>query len=461
MSHSTRRKSSGILVMKFGGTSVQDAAAIRNVIEIVLRRSEHVLVVASACSGVTNQLLDAAQKAGNRDEKAARAEIRMIQKRHIAIAETLLEGSPRLEGVIAEIEEKCGELSALCRGMAILGECSVRSLDTFATYGERLSTLLLHEGLLLRDPQAKLFDAQRVIITDDAFTHALPDIPLIQQKVHEELVPLFKDTKIIVTQGFIGSTRDGLTTTIGRGGGDYTASLLGVAADAKEIQIWTDVNGVLTADPRMVPHARNIAELTFNEASELAYFGAKVLHPDTILPAVEKAIPVRVLNSREPLHPGTVILKEIQGQGSVGVKSIASKKGIRVINISSTRMFLAHDYLKAVFDIFEKYETIVHSIASSEVTISVTLDDTAHLEEIVASLQKFAEVRVEEHRAIVCAIGEDLQPTPGIVGRLFSAITDINVQMISQGASETNISFVINEADVERAVRLLHAAFFE
>lgn len=461
MSTTARRKSSGILVMKFGGTSVQDAAAMSNVIDIVVRPKGKVLVVSSACAGVTNQLLDAAHKAGTRDEKGARAVIRQIQKHHTGVAQALLGQNGQAEGIIASIEEHCGELLALCHGMAILGECSVRSLDTFAAYGERLSTLVLHAGFVARGVRAALFDVRQVMITDNSFTRAVPDIPEMEQRVTSLLVPAFADADVVVTQGFVGATRDGLTTTIGRGGSDYSASLLGVAAGVSEIQIWTDVSGVLTADPRIVPHAQNIAELTFNEASELAYFGAKVLHPDTIKPAVEKAIPVRVLNSREPLHPGTVILKEIVGQTSVGVKSIASKKGIVVLNISSTRMFLAHDYLKAVFDIFEKYETIVHSIASSEVTISVTLDDVTHLDAIIADLEKFSQVRREDHRAIICAVGEDLQPTPGIVGRLFSAISGINVQMISQGASETNISFVISEEDVDTAVRKLHAAFFE
>ncbi len=449
------------LVMKFGGTSVQDAAAMSNVIAIVRRKKRRALVVSSACAGVTNMLLDAAQRAGARDEKGARAIVRQIQKHHLAIATALLESSAEYEAITTLIEESCGELSALCHGMAILGECSARSLDTFASFGERLSTPILAAAFRHAGSNAVLFDVREVMITDGVFTHAAPDIAALNARSTERLVPLLASHDVVVTQGFIGSTPEGITTTIGRGGSDYSASLLGVAVNAIEIEIWTDVNGVLTADPRLVPHARNIAALTFNEASELAYFGAKVLHPETIKPAVEKNIPVRVLNSREPDHAGTVILREVSGQASVGVKSIASKKDITLLNITSSRMFLAHDYLKAVFDIFEKYDTVVHSIASSEVTITVTLDDTRHLDHIVEELRRFAQVRIDGKRAIVCCVGEDLQPTPGIAGRIFTAIAGINVQMISQGASETNISFVIDETDVERAVRGLHAAFFE
>lgn len=447
--------------MKFGGTSLQDAPAMLNVVDIVTSRKERVLVVASACASMTNLLLEASSKAGAREEKEARAAIRKIQKHHLTCAEELLAGDPQFEVVKEAIETHCAELMALSHGMAILGECSVRSVDTFASYGERLSTLLLNAAFVHRGARSVLLDVRTVMITDAAFTHAIPDVPQINERVQGELIPLFDNADVVVTQGFVGSTADGLTTTIGRGGSDYSASLLGVAAGAREIQIWTDVNGVLTADPRIVPNAQNISELTFNEASELAYFGAKVLHPETIKPAVEKAIPVRVLNSREPSHPGTLILKEVVGQSSVGVKSIAYKKGVVVLNISSMKMFLAHDYLKAVFDVFEKYETVVHSIAASQVTITVTLDDRTHLDAIVFALLEFAHVRAFTNRAIVCAVGEDLKPTPGVAGRIFTAIKDINIEMISQGASETNISFVLDEADVETAVRLLHAEFFE
>ncbi|HET7152532.1 MAG TPA: lysine-sensitive aspartokinase 3 [Candidatus Kapabacteria bacterium] len=450
-----------MIVMKFGGTSVQDAAAMLNVIDIVRKRKQKVLVVSSACAGMTNLLLEAAQKAGARDEKSAKKLITSIEKHHLAIAETLITDEDRLAKTYAQIEQYCDDLRSLSHGMAILGECSPRSLDAFASYGEMLSTTVLAAGFEEREPDALLEDVRKYMVTDDAFTKAQPDIPEMTTRVTSELLPLFTKHKIIITQGFIGATPDGIRTTIGRGGSDYSAALLGVAANAKEIQIWTDVNGVLTADPRLVPHAQNIAALTFHEASELAYFGAKVLHPETIKPAVDKNIPVRVLNSRQPDHPGTLILREIQEQDSVGVKSIASKKDITLLNITSTRMFLAHDYIKAVFDIFEKYETIVHLIASSEVTISVTFEDTSHLDQIIEELQRFAQVKMVPKRAIICAVGEDLTPTPGIVGKLFSSISNINVQMISQGASETNISFVIDEQDVEKAVQQIHKAFFE
>jgi aspartate kinase len=264
----------------------------------------------------------------------------------------------------------------------------------------------------------------------------------------------------VVTQGFIGATPQGVPTTIGRGGSDFSAALIGALLHASEIQIWTDVDGILTADPTLVPEAKKIKLMSFAEASELAYFGARVLHPETILPAIERNIPVRVLNSRNPGSSGTLIMARPHTDVHCIVKSVAYKEGISLISIVSSRMFLAHGFLENVFDVFHKYETVVHTVATSDVSISVTVNDTTHLAQIVEELRPFASVNVDHHKAIVCVVGDNLRNSAGIAARILNAIRDININMISQGASEINISFVVDEDCIGPVVRRLHQELF-
>ncbi|HKQ76589.1 MAG TPA: aspartate kinase, partial [Blastocatellia bacterium] len=267
------------------------------------------------------------------------------------------------------------------------------------------------------------------------------------------------DGGVPVTQGFIGSTADGVTTTIGRGGSDYSASIIGAAMGADEIQIWTDVDGIMSTDPRIAPEAAKVKIMSFAEASELAYFGAKVLHPSTLLPAMVRDIPVRVLNSRRPEVEGTAIVRSSPPSRAV-VKAIAFKRGITVINVTSDRMLMAHGFLSRLFAIFDKHETSIDMVATSEVSVSMTLDDTRYLDAIVADLQRLGEVSVERDAALICLVGENLKFTPGVASRIFSSIEEINVSMISHGASAINVSFIVDGGSVERAVRSLHREFF-
>jgi aspartate kinase len=267
-----------------------------------------------------------------------------------------------------------------------------------------------------------------------------------------------------VTQGFIGSTSDGadsVTTTIGRGGSDYSASIIGAAVDAEEIQIWTDVDGIMTTDPRIAPEAAKVKIISFAEASELAYFGAKVLHPSTLLPAMAKDIPARVCNSRRPevAGAGTSIVRHAPPSRAI-VKAIAFKRGITVINVASDRMLMAHGFLSRLFAVFDKHETSIDMLATSEVSVSMTLDDTRRLDEIVADLQSLGEVSVERDQALICVVGENLKFTPGVAARIFSSIEQVNVSMISHGASAINVSFIVNGASIEQAVKSLHREFF-
>jgi aspartate kinase len=265
---------------------------------------------------------------------------------------------------------------------------------------------------------------------------------------------------IIVTQGFIGSNANGITTTLGRGGSDYSASIIGAALNAEEIQIWTDVDGVLTADPRIVSKAQKLRIISFREAAELAYFGAKVLHPSTIFPAVKKDIPVIVLNSKRPENTGTRIVSS-PPKTNVPVKSIACKRGITVVNVQSLRMLMAYGFLESIFSVFNKYETSVDLVSTSEVAVSLTIDNTSKLDKIVAELSTFAEVTIVEKQGIICVIGDQMRSTAGVAAQIFQALQKINLVMISQGASEINLSLVIDESQIDEAMRQLHKQFFE
>jgi aspartate kinase len=275
----------------------------------------------------------------------------------------------------------------------------------------------------------------------------------------QELRPFLETGVIPVLGGFIGATISGSTTTLGRGGSDYTAAIIGAALSASEIQIWSDVTGVLTADPRVVPEAQTIERLSYSEAAELAYFGAKVLHPKTIQPAIESSIPVRICNSRAPEERGTLVGPETETSPHT-VKAIAHKSGVTTVQITSARMLGAYGFLRALFEVFEKHRTVVDVVTTSEVSVSLSLDDAERLPEIVQELEVLGTVRVEKGRAIVCVVGEGLRGTPGIAGKVFSTISDINVSLISQGASSINFTFAVEEERVNEAVRRLHEAFF-
>src|SRR5262245_26600133 len=326
------------------------------------------------------------------------------------------------------------------------------------SFGEQWSALILYHFLLQRDVPVELIDSRSVMITDKEFNRATP----LFDEIHARCNEFFADKQIVITQGFIGTTRDGIVTTLGRGGSDYSASIFGAALDAEEIQIWTDVNGILTADPSILPEAQPIPELSFDEASELAYFGAKVLHPSTILPAVRKNIPVRVLNSKSPDQDGTLIQHNSNGNGDCIVKSIAYKEGITVITIKSTEMLMSHTFLARLFEIFSRYKKSIDVIATAKVSVSLTIDDSSNLEKICAELKEFAEVQVEYGKAVFCVVGENMKSYRGIAAKVFGALDEngINVELISNGASHINLTFVIDEGEIKSAVEALHNTLF-
>lgn len=450
-----------LVVMKFGGTSVEDAKAMERTAAIVRGRRERgksAVVVVSAMAKVTDQLLAAASAAGRGDRPGALAIAARLRNRHIETAADLISGE-RLAKLQIALDREFDALDDLLRGIAAVGELTPRTNDLVVSFGERLSSRMVAEAFDQRGLNGIQVDARTCIITDSHYGKAAPIESAIEQKLLALVLPLIEDGKTPVLGGFIGSTAEGITTTLGRGGSDYTAALVGGGLHAGAIEIWTDVNGIMTTDPRICPDALRVKTISFEEAAELAYFGAKVLHPATILPAVQKSIPVWVLNSRNAENEGTKITA-MAAKCASPFKSIAAKKKLTIIDVVASRMLMSHGYLKAVFDVFDKYECAIDMVSTSEVSISLTVDSNQRLPEICAELSKIADVKMEGHKALVCLVGEDIRGHNGIAGQVFSAISHVNVRMISQGASEINMSFMIDEEDVEEAVRSLHAVFF-
>lgn len=447
-----------MIVMKFGGTSVESAAAIERVAGIVrARQQRQPVVVVSAMGKTTNKLLAIAAAAmqGNRAEYIR--QLHDLRDFHSREARQVVPLDHRAE-LDRTLDEHFQELTELVKGLAVLGELTPRSIDAISSYGERLSSYIVtlafrHFGM----PAAHL-DSRRVILTDKRHTQAAPNLSETYKRLAATVPPLAKDA-VVVMGGFIGATDEGVTTTLGRGGSDFTASIVGAGIGAEEIQIWTDVDGMLTADPTILPGGHRVKMISFAEAAELAYFGAKVLHPATVLPAIEKSIPVLILNSRRPEVPGTRIVADSVPCSNV-VKSIACKRKIALLNIHSTRMLMAHGFLRRIFEVFDRLETPVDMVATSEVSVSLTIDNLERLDQIAAELRQFAEVEAEKGQVIVCLVGENIRYTPGVARRVFGALNGINIRMISQGASLLNLSFVVAEKDLVRTVEALHEEFF-
>ena len=451
-----------LVVMKFGGTSVEDAKAMQRTAGIVAGRRERGLsavVVVSAMAKVTDQLLAAADAAGRGDKAGALALASRLRTRHIDTAAVLVTDEGVRAALQTVLHSEFDALDDLLRGIAAVGELTPRTNDLVVSFGERMSSRMMAEALTQRGLNGTHVDARTCIITDSHYGKAAPLENAIEAKLTELVLPLIEAGKTPIMGGFIGSNADGITTTLGRGGSDYTAALVGGGLYAGAIEIWTDVNGIMTTDPRICPDALRVKTISFEEAAELAYFGAKVLHPATILPAVQKSIPVWVLNSRNAENEGTKITA-MAAKCSSPFKSIAAKKKLTIIDVVASRMLMSHGYLKAVFDVFDKYECAIDMVSTSEVSISLTVYSNQRLPEICAELGKIADVKYEGRKALVCLVGEDIRGHNGIAGQVFTAVSHVNVRMISQGASEINMSFMIDEDDVEEAVRSLHAVFF-
>ena len=445
-------------IMKFGGTSVADAPAFARVAHIVrARQAAMPVVVVSAMSEVTNALLRSVELSAAKHVEKAVSVLEDQLARHLEVARTLLAANEaKRYGSI--IEKARGSVRQLLLEVAAAAPLPALK-DQIVSLGEQLSSELL--ALVLRgfDVPAVHVDSRRLLVSDDAHGCANP-LMAETTSCAQQLVPLIEKGQIPVLGGFIAATLEGATTTLGRGGSDYSAAILGAALNAREIQIWTDVSGVLTADPRIVPEARTVPVLSYQEAAELAYFGAKVLHPKTIQPAVERGIRLRVCNSLAPDELGTSIVAEYEAAPQT-VKAIAHKNGITTLQVTSARMLGAHGFLRALFEVCDRHRTVVDVVTTSEVSVSLSIDDATALPELIPELRQLGTVEVEGRRTIICVIGEGLRHTPGIAAHVFSAVSNINVSMISFGASSVNLTFMVEEEQSIEAIRRLHRVCFE
>jgi aspartate kinase len=447
-----------MLVMKFGGTSVKDPAAITRLAGIVRgkRNGQGPVVVVSALSKVTDTLVALTEHALKGETSAIGAAIDKLRVRHVETA-AMVTDDKRRAALVTALEADLNELTSLTHALDVVRDVSPRLQDAIAAIGELLSSRIVAAALEDAGLPTTWVDARRVLITDSS-TPAAPLMDETRARCRELLVPLVAAGRIPILGGFIGSTTAGVTTTLGRGGSDYSASIFGVGVRASEIQIWTDVDGMLSADPRVIDNPRPVPKLSFNEASELAYFGAKVLHPSTITPAVAEEIPVRILNSQRPEVPGTLITADGADDPPL-LTAIACKRDVTVIDIVSTRMLMAHGFLRRLFEVFERHHTAVDVVTTSEVSVSVTIDNRHHLDAIVADLTAFAEVSIEDEMALVCAVGEGLRFDPSASARVVGALDGIPLRMVSQAGSRRNITFVMPATHLTDAMTRLHTRF--
>ena len=447
-----------MIVMKFGGTSVESAAAIERVASIVRARlTRKPVVVVSAMGRTTNKLLAMGRHAADGEREQALELLDEIEQLHRNEALKMVREEDSSE-VVRNIEDHCRELAEMVRGLAVMGELTPRSSDAISSYGERLSSVLVTHAFERCGMRAVHLDSRALIVTDHRHTQAAPVYAETYTRLRST-IPRIVQESVVVMGGFIAATENGVTTTLGRGGSDFTAAIVGAGIGAEEIQIWTDVDGMLTCDPTILPGGYRVKTISFAEAAELAYFGAKVLHPATVLPAVEKNIPVMILNSRKPEVSGTRIDADAVRSSNV-VKSIACKSNITIVNVHSTRMLMAHGFLRRIFEVFDRYETPVDMVSTSEVSVSLTIDAPSRLDQICQELRQFSEVSIDSNQAIVCLVGDNIRHTPGVARRVFSAIEAVNIRMISQVASKLNLSFVVAGEDLRRTVESLHSEFF-
>jgi aspartate kinase len=445
-----------VIVLKFGGTSVGDADSIDRAASIVRSRLDRKpLVVVSALAGTTNTLLQIADQAASGHVIAAMSSVQALRDRHLAVAEELLAGDT---GEVNDaLNESFDELGRLAEALGVLGHLTPRSQDAIAAKGEIIASLLVTAAFRARELPVDHVDATGVMITDERFGRAEPKTDRIAETSQRVLRPAIERDRVPVMGGYIGATDAGIVTTLGRGGSDLSASLIGAALGADAIEIWTDVDGMLTADPRIVPEATPIDRIRFDEASELATFGAKVLHPSTIFPAVRLGIPVYVCNSRKPASSGTLITYDAP---ACPVRAIAGKTGVTVVRIRSPRMLLQHGVLRTIFEVFERHRTSVDVVATSEISVSVTVDDPSHLDTLIVDLSHLGDVSVERNRGILSVVGSALADDSATMARALAAISPVKVHMLSLGASGINLTALVDGEELARAMKSLHEEFF-
>jgi len=450
-----------MIVIKFGGTSVGDSDRVANAIDIVAER-QHLrpVVVVSALAGVTDDLVAASEAARAQNSDHAREIVRKVRARHEDVALRLVQQkSDFFESFIKQLDKQIEEIDTMLRGFALVGEITERAKDKIVSIGEKLSSVLFTYTMMMRNLPGEHVHSERVIWTDDKFGGATPNMERTRAAAAAELLPLLERNRIPVMGGFIGRTESGATTTLGRNGSDYSAAIVGAAIGAKEVQIWTDVDGLLTCDPRVVPGARVIDLLSFEEAAELAQFGAK-LHPRTLEPAVEANVPVRVLNTHNPSSPGTLITRA-GAAVAAGPRSIARKRGVTMVHVTSNKMLGTHGFLAKFFRVFADLEISVDLIATSEVSVTVTVDEKHDIEELTKQLGELANVELYDGLCIIAVVGKNVMSDARVGARVLEALGGMPVKMMSLGRSGLNLSIVVDDANADAAVKAVHQALFE
>ena len=449
-----------MIIMKFGGTSVANFEAITRTIFIIGGKlDQKPVVVVSALSKVTDLLYRISDAAAAGNETETKDLLSQLRQRHVDLAAELLSQSVLKDEAVANVNSICDSLDSIAMAVCSLGELSDRNKAIIISKGEYLSSTIIAHAMNSKGIRTKWVDARDMMVTNKSYLKAEPDMSAIAERVPGVVSQAYEGVDAVITQGFVGVTADGEPTVLGRGGSDYSASLIGLAIDAERIEIWTDVDGVRTADPRSVKNTKYLEKISFEEAAEMAHFGAKVLHPLTIEPAVKKNIPIYVLNSMNPSGKGTAILRNELIED--GVKSVSFKENIKVINIFSTRMINTSGFLRRVFEIFSESKVSVDLISTSEANISVTVDAAQNIDSVVAQLSEFADVIVDDDKSQVSVIGKNIVRLNGMLKKTFTPLKKCNVYMISQGASFVNISFVVDREELADVVQDLHDHLFD
>jgi aspartate kinase len=450
-----------MIVMKFGGTSVKDSSAISNVVQIIKSRlAQHPIIVISAIAQATNMLESAGRLAAMGKGSEARDVLFKLFDRHYAMVDELVKDKQRHIALRKTIAASLRELEELVKGVAILRELTPRTLDAFCCYGELLSSRIVHAALIEQEVEAEWIDAKEFMITDENFNSAMPLMDIVEQRLNDFVRPLLERGRVPVTQGFIGITNAGRRTTMGRESSDYSASIIGAALMAVDVQIWTDVDGILTADPLIVTSPKKIKVLSYDEAYELSFFGAKVLHPNTMLPAFEKNIPIHIYNSQKPNLSGTFITSD-STLGKAIVKSVAYKRNILVLTISPKQRYSQYIFWEHIYGILAKYGILARMTATSEYSVSIALDTKNYADAMGHDLNAIGTVNILNDKGIVSVVGSNIRETPEVMSRIFQSLSQYSISMMSFGASKSNISLVINDADVPDAVRKIHSEFFD
>lgn len=447
-----------MIVMKFGGTSVGDASAIRRTAEIVRGKlARNPIVVVSALAGTTNALLSAAEQAASGKLVPAIALVEQLRERHLAAIAELTGGAGDADDLAATESAMFDELAHLVEALSVFGHVTPRSLDSIAAFGEQLSAPIVIAALRRAGMDAVHVDARTVLVTDAQFGRAEPQPAQIAAAALQHIVPLVTAGKVPVLGGYFGATPEGVTTTLGRGGSDYSAALFGAAVQADAIEIWTDVDGMLTADPRVVRGAKLIEHIRFDEAAELASFGAKVLHPNTIAPAVSRGIAVFIFNSTHPDGAGTRITADAP---RLAVRAIAGKGNTVIVKVRSPRMLGTSGALKQIFEVFARHRTSVDVVTTSEVSVSLTVDDDQYLEAVVADLRELGDVGVERGRGIIAVVGAGLAEDPAVIAKAIGAVGQVRLHMLSLDSTGINLTMVMDAEAVQPVMQRLHDAFF-